>query len=364
MSGGAARDVDVAIIGNSVGALAAGVCAAQRGLSTALVMPGGEETFHPRLEWLAQRGAAGLAELKVTPDEIGGSAFAGVTLYSADFSRQVPLDDADLRGWIIDEAALRRRLLNRALELGAIGIEAPLQSLALGESAVVVNADANPVRARLAQIDDGVPSRGAELARFGSLLRRSHRAAHAEFSAGRGQGALGVILGAARSPAAATLLQAGGRRQLSVVDPDTAGTARLDALLAAGRKAGVLDTAAPPATFNTPCPAGAALEMDAHVGKRTLLIGDSGGFVAAFSCDRIYPAIGAARVAAEVAQAALAGGLFQDVLGSFENRWRSELADYLRHPNTDLSLLAPLVFGPNRQMALRVARAFLLGEKF
>ena len=37
-----------------------------------------------------------------------------------------------------------------------------------------------------------------------------------------------------------------------------------------------------PALQTARCPAGLALELDSHVGKRTLLIGDAGGFVAAF----------------------------------------------------------------------------------
>lgn len=362
MSGGADHTVDVVIIGDSVGALAAGVCARQRGLTTALIMPGAATSFRRRLEWIAPHAAACLAKLGIAPQDVDATAFAGLTLYSADFSKRVTLDDDDLCGWIIDEAALRWRLLARARELGAAAIESPLQTLALGESAVVINGDG--ARARVVLIDDGVPSRGAELARFGSLQRKGPRAWHAEFADEGGACGLGVILGAAQSPAAATMLQAVGRRQISVVGREADGAAQLQALLGAARKAGVISATAGGVSFDMACPAGAALEMDAHVGKRALLLGDSGGFVAAFSCDRIYPAIGASQVATEVAAAAVAGGMFQDVLGSYESRWRSELADYLRHPNTDLSLLAPLVFGPNRQMARRVGRAFLLGEKF
>jgi len=51
----------------------------------------------------------------------------------------------------------------------------------------------------------------------------------------------------------------------------------------------------------------------------------------------------------------------QDELASFGTAWRTQLAEYLRMPQTDFSLLMPLVFGA-KPMSRRVARAFLLGE--
>jgi flavin-dependent dehydrogenase len=107
-----------------------------------------------------------------------------------------------------------------------------------------------------------------------------------------------------------------------------------------------------------------ALDMHSHVGKRTLLVGEAGGFVAAFNNDRLYAAMRSGRLAAEAAERALKSDLPQDELAGFEAAWRTELADYLRMPSTDLSLLMPLVFNQNLQMSQRVARAFLLGEKF
>ena len=111
------------------------------------------------------------------------------------------------------------------------------------------------------------------------------------------------------------------------------------------------------------CPGGAALDMDTHVGKRCLLIGDAGGFAAAFSNETVYPAMRSGWIAAETALRALHAPVLQDELASFSVAWRTDMADYLRMPNTDLSLLVPLVFN-NEQMSRRVARAFLLGQPF
>ncbi|MHC4093206.1 MAG: NAD(P)/FAD-dependent oxidoreductase, partial [Planctomycetota bacterium] len=49
-----------------------------------------------------------------------------------------------------------------------------------------------------------------------------------------------------------------------------------------------------------PNPAGAALEMDSHVAKHMLIIGDAGGFVSAASQEGIYPAMWSAQLAVEV----------------------------------------------------------------
>ena len=108
-------------------------------------------------------------------------------------------------------------------------------------------------------------------------------------------------------------------------------------------------------------PAGVALDLDTLVGKRCVLIGESAGFVSAFSGETIYPCMMSGWMAAEVVGRALAANVLQDELLSFGAAWRGELAEYLRSPNTDLSLLMPLVFD-NEQMSKRVARAFLLGR--
>ena len=46
---------------------------------------------------------------------------------------------------------------------------------------------------------------------------------------------------------------------------------------------------------------------------------------------------------------------------TFDTRWRLEMADYLRQPNTDMEFLIPLVFS-NQPIADRMAAAFFLGD--
>jgi flavin-dependent dehydrogenase len=97
------------------------------------------------------------------------------------------------------------------------------------------------------------------------------------------------------------------------------------------------------------------------VGKHTLVIGDAGGFFASSSHEGIYPAMWSASIAAKVVQKAKENALSQDVLMTFDTRWRLKMGEFLRPPNTDLHLLLPLIFS-NQPMADRMAAAFFGGE--
>lgn len=108
-------------------------------------------------------------------------------------------------------------------------------------------------------------------------------------------------------------------------------------------------------------PAGAALDLESHVAKHTLIIGDAGGFVSAASNEGVYPAILSAKLAAETVHAALKSKFSQDSLMAFDTTWRMQMADYLRSPHTDIRFLLPLIFS-NQPMADRMGAAFFFGE--
>lgn len=107
-------------------------------------------------------------------------------------------------------------------------------------------------------------------------------------------------------------------------------------------------------------PRGTALEMETHVAKRALLIGDAGGFVSAFGHDSLYPSLWASRIAADVVHRALGSAHPQDTLAEFDSLWRRDMVEHLRIPNTDLRFLIPLVFS-NAVMAKKLATAFVCG---
>jgi geranylgeranyl reductase family protein len=110
-------------------------------------------------------------------------------------------------------------------------------------------------------------------------------------------------------------------------------------------------------------PAGGAIEYEGHVGKRTALIGDAGGFVSAATGEGIYPALLSARVAAGCIDDALASNHPQDVLMEYKFAWRRAFASYIQMPNANLSFLLPLVYD-NAELCQRFARCYLFGESF
>lgn len=110
-----------------------------------------------------------------------------------------------------------------------------------------------------------------------------------------------------------------------------------------------------------PIPRGVALGMETHVAKRTVVIGDAGGFVGVVGHEGLYPAIWGARIAVDVCAEALGAPHTQDVLSEFNSRWRREMVTHLNSPNADLRFLLPMVFS-NERMARRLANALLGGE--
>jgi flavin-dependent dehydrogenase len=58
------------------------------------------------------------------------------------------------------------------------------------------------------------------------------------------------------------------------------------------------------------------------VGKRSLIIGDAGGFNATISREGIYPAMWSAKIAAEIIAEIKSGEHVQDGLMAFDNGWR------------------------------------------
>ncbi|MCG3181673.1 MAG: hypothetical protein BIFFINMI_04071 [Phycisphaerae bacterium] len=110
-------------------------------------------------------------------------------------------------------------------------------------------------------------------------------------------------------------------------------------------------------------PPAAALEIESHVGKRSLALGLMGGFVAALSGQWIGPTVQAAAIAGLVLDKAAKDPRLQDQLGAFSVQWRQKMSDRLRSPNTRLAFLLPLAFA-NQQIADRFCRAYLFGENF
>jgi menaquinone-9 beta-reductase len=357
---------DIFIAGAGPAACAAAIVAQRLGRRTLLAPRPSRAQPRPCAGWASPAAAELCRELGVDPAGLG-PAFSGLKLWPGDFSKPVVVADADLAGFVVSATTLTAALRTAAQRAGATVLPpAAVQRIQLGERQVTVETGGQRYVAGVLLVADGAGSPAAAAAQLPTAPAdgSNGRAACAVVPGKNAAPGVEVLLAGGRALRVATMVR--GPTETRVVlhtrDAEQPAGAQLDALLATAARAGALP-AATGAAQACPCLAGAALEFEAHVGKRTLLIGAAGGFVASFSGDGLYPALRAGRLAAEAADRALGAPLLQDSLAEFDARWRAELAEYLRMPNTDLGLLLPMVFN-NAQMARRVGRAFLLGQVF
>lgn len=369
MSAPGSKRLDLAIAGAGPAGSAAAIRARQLGLSVLLL----DQHDFPRakscLGWVSPAGVEMAKACGLSAASAGADEFCGLTLHSWDLRKRTALSDRSLRGWIVDRPRFDLALLNAARELGAEALlRRAVEGLRLGENEVEIDlAGARTVHAGLLLIADGTDSAVSRLARItpARALPDLPRTCFSAHPAAKGEPRLDVAIGQGRTGQLAVIARSRQRVCIGLSSrADEQDVFRqYSAFAAAAIEADLLPKGAAGAATCTVTPAGAALEMDAHVGKRCVLIGDAGGFVAAFSNEGIYPAMKSGWIAAETAARTLKAAYPQDELATFDESWRTALAEYLRRPNTDLSLLMPLVFG-NEQMARRVARAFLLGQAF
>jgi len=359
-------EYEVLIVGGGPAGSAAAIVATQRGLRVRIL----ERYAAPRpgqcAGWLGPGALARLQAWGVDAAALG-RPFSGLRLRSWDLKQCVEVHDPKLKGCVVPANGISSALLQRAAAGGAhVKCGVHVEQVQLGESAVSLRlSDGSTASGQVLLIADGAASPTAELAHLGAARRVGGglTCAAAVVSTDQPGTGLDVVLSAGPETKVATFAHGPDHLRVVVVSRDEAQPAgvQLQALLSAARSAGLLSATQPVAVSQTVCLAGSALEMESHVGKRCLLIGDAGGFVSAFSHDGLYPALRSGELAAETVAAALRARVLQDELATFSTVWRSELAEYLRMPNTDLGLLMPMVFS-NPQMSRRIARAFLLGQ--
>lgn len=367
-SAGPRTSYDVLVVGGGPAGSAAAVAAIQQQLSVLVVERGEDRRPGACAGWM---GPAAIEVCAAAGVDVGkaGAEFTGLCIRSWDLKQHVEVTDKELKGVVVEQPALSRALLAAAEHQGAeVFRGATVAQLQLGDNGAKLRlSDGRTVEGQVVVIADGAASPTTEMtslppARQMTGPRGCAVAVFETLTAGNG---LDVILGAGRGLKLATIAR--GRTEIRVAlltqDDSAPATAQLAALLQAARAGGVLPKNFDAVPAPAPCLAGVALDLETHIGKRCLLVGDAGGFVTAFSNEGIYPALRSGVLAAEVAARALKAAVFQDELASFSAQWRADLADYLRMPNTDLGLLLPMVF-TNPQMSRRLARAFLLGQAF
>ncbi|MBU0640118.1 MAG: hypothetical protein KKB50_14730 [Planctomycetes bacterium] len=378
MGGDSSQVYDVIVVGGGPAAAGAAIRARREDHSVLVLVPPQPTQSRLRVDWLGPLGVELCRACGLDASAAGATRFTGLHLHDWELKRSTSVADAELCGWLVERPVFDRALLDSAGRAGATLLsEAVPAELALGEKhAEIILPDSRQVRGRVVLIDDGVDSPTARLANLpvAGQLPGLARCAHLVLPVDAPKPRLDVVIGGGstlvrdtfgRTGQLATIVRARNRLAVTMLTRDSQAPllAQFATFWQAAAASGLLP-AQPADPPETSCSAaGIALDIDSHVGKRCLLVGETGGFVAAFSNEAIYPALKSGWIAAEVAARARGAPVMQDELATFGAAWRAELADYLRMPNTDLALLMPLVFS-NAQMSQRVAGAFVLGRKF
>lgn len=322
--------------------------------------------------WLNTRAAPLMAELGVAAKPLLNRPIKNITLYNADFSKSAKPNFQEAPGYLVDRSTLDATLVKAAVTAGAVFLQgSPAIRLRLQESSLTVElANGRSAESKLLVIATGRDADLVDQAGFArgtaGIVVWSAQVGAPRKAATKAPSEVSVILGLDRR----------GSFALVAVTPECASVTlnwygereeALAALVSVCKAAFAhqivpadLSSHAPHAPLLR-CLAAAALDLDTHAGKHTLLIGDAGGFIAAASNEGLYPAMWSADIAASVVDEALKSRHSQDLLKSFDSAWRMSMADYLRSPNTDPQFLVPLIFS-NQPMADRMGAAFFSGE--
>ncbi len=360
---------DVIVIGAGPAGATAAAVLARRGCDVALYDAARYPRDVPCAGWLSAMALPVLQRIGVKLDGALSDPSDIGTFHNADVTKAATPKFAAPPGYLIDRATLDQRIATAAVDAGATFHDnTRVADIALGESTVAVTPqNAEPEAAKLLVLAAGRSTPLIERLRLPrGLLPAGWWAAQVEVQSESSEPTVGIVLGLDDAGGFGVIATAHGRGTISVhTSADRSSVvATLTTLCKNALDQGLIkDDIAPTAARATPIPTPAevALAMDSHVAKRTLVIGDAGGFVAATSGEGIYPAMWSAHIAADVIHEALQSTSPQDVLMQFDTRWRTEMADHLKPPNTDTQYILPLVFS-NQPVADRMGAAFFAGE--
>jgi geranylgeranyl reductase family protein len=376
-------DYDVVIVGaGPAGASAARFLAAARAkvvLTDAARFPRAK----PCAGWLSDKAVRDYAFIDAARRKVKAAPFKRLTFHSADFSLVAQYGGRAHAGHVVERGKFDAALVQAAKHAGAKTVLGKkVAAVETGERlAVAVLENGRRLAGRILVGADGVHSTVARATglrpRWGDehlivTLSKTISLTARQRAACFGTSSIHVSLGFGGAAGYAWAFP--GTRHASIgIGVRGRDAGRLKELYAAwvdGLKA--KEMLPKGANLNKPqgaaVPAGAAVDFENHVGKRTVLIGDAGGFASAASGEGIYPAVVSAEVASECILRALAaeggktdGTTCQDELLKFRTRWRRRMAPHLQMPNVNITFLLPLIF-TNQEICDRFARAFLFGE--
>ena len=233
--------------------------------------------------WLSAQSMPLLDELGLSVKKFGGRPIDSATFYNADLSKSVQPNFAQAPGVLLDRTRFDQHLVKTATKAGATFLDGCfVTDVVLEEDAVsLVRADGDPIRSRLLIVASG---RGTPLlARLklgtGSTLTGSWVAqVDADASGEEGTAALAVVLGIDASGGFGLVIRTEGHVSVGLYTSSDKETVRphLAALCRAVAVAKIIDTdlsglAAKVGVVDSP--GAAALAMDTHVAKHTLIVG-------------------------------------------------------------------------------------------
>jgi len=370
-----AESFDVAVIGAGPAGATAAALLAEKEHRVALIDREGFPRKSTSIGWLSARAAPMLKALGVKDKSLLARPFKDVLFLDGDLVKEARPEFGEPAGYLIDRVAFGNALVAAAQAKGATLYDGnAAQDLQLQEDGVAIPlSDGRSVESRLLLLASGRETpllQRAGLGRYpvSTIVWTAQIDAPLEKGAGPAKPRVVIVLGLDKAGSfgfcallpdrmCITINWCGDRAEAIRVLIELCQRLYHDA-----RQVSPIDlSAAAGGAKPVPSAAAAALDMDTHVGKHTLLIGEAGRFIAAASNEGIYPAMWSARIAVEVTEKALHSVHSQDELMTFNSQWRIEMADYLRPPNTDSQFLLPLIFS-NQPMADRMGAAFFFGE--
>ncbi len=363
---------DVAIVGAGPAGAVAAHCLAKKGRHVLLVDRASFPRPRPCSGWVSAHLPAMLKDVGIQSPNMFDQPFSDVTIYNADLSKKAIPTFETTPGYLVDRASFDHALVKCAETAGAaFHPETPIDNIRLGESSVMLaSGDDAEFESRLLVLASGrmsplVPSMGFP-SLSGSSIWVASVSGEGVPASGTDSPRIAIVLGLDEAASFGFVRAAQGQVSVDVSwfgEKHDAARALIDLCKVLGQRGLVPAALTNLAAKSEPerSAASAAIDMDSHVGKHTLLIGDAGGFVSASSNEGIYPAIWSATIAAEILEAALSSEHSQDALIAFNSAWRVKMADHLRSPHTDVRFLLPLVFS-NQPMADRMAAAFFFGD--
>jgi flavin-dependent dehydrogenase len=369
---------DVLIVGGGLSGSTAAVLLSRQGLDVIVLEARTTPDPQPRKEWLGPSGLGLLAETCTTADQILNQPVRHCTLFSSDLTRSINPTLPNPPPYLVDYNALLGALLSRLRSTtgnsaARIMGGAEARTISTGEQYVTVKTSGGSTcSARLLLVATG--ARAAILQQLGwgvgsvsvpglwtatcsCPVTNNSESARIDFVLGIGpKGGLGCRM---VNDHQVTV-------QVCIDGPKGEAVAELGQLCRRFAGLGLLPASGAHSLQDISArwsPAGCCLELDNHVSKRTLVIGQAGGFVAAFSNERLYPAMWSAQLACKVLVEALRSRNPQDKLRQFDNLWRMNMAEHLRTPNAEPQSILPLIFS-NQRMADKMLSAILLGTNF